>query len=126
MWEGNDIESQELSSGNVRRDWQNPAEASSIASLLGAAAILLDARMRERKSSKGPEAAQNERQGGGAGEEAEESKMSGLPSIMSHVGHHIHLSSRYLMAPWHRQVSFWPPVLYGLTIYNQAMQSRDA
>ncbi|CAL8463562.1 g3096 [Coccomyxa elongata] len=99
--EGNAIQ-QEPASGNIK-EWQKPDEASSIASLLGAAATLLDARMRERKGSKGPEAAHNDMQGGGQEEGAEKSKNSDLPSIMSHVGRHIHLSSRFLMATWHLQ-----------------------
>ncbi len=63
--------------------------------------------MRERKGSKGPEAAHNGRQGGGQVEGAEGSKTSDLPSIMSHVGRHIHLSSNFLKATW-LQVTVWP------------------
>lgn len=98
MGEEQVIQSQEPASGGVRRDWQKLDEAASIASLLGAAALLLDARMRERKGSKGMEAAHDGTQG------AEDSSVPDLPGIMSHMGRHIHLSSRFLMAPWHLEV----------------------
>lgn len=79
----------------VRRDWQRPDEAAAVGSLLGAAALLLDARRDAKAGSRRASAAQTD---GPAG--AEENTQFAL---VCHIGRHLHLASRFLLAPWQLQ-----------------------
>lgn len=75
------------------RVWQQPNEAAAVANLLRTAAFLLDAHTDTRAGRRGAQAA-------GPAAAAEEHIP---PAIICHIERHLHLVSRFLLAPWHLQ-----------------------
>lgn len=84
------------------RDWQRTCIARAVASLLGAAAVLLDVRTRATAFSRSAGIEVKPGEGGGDGEQH-------APAIVRHAAEHLHLASRFLLAPWQLQiqVAFW-------------------
>jgi hypothetical protein len=80
---------------SVQRDWQRPDEAAGVGSLLGAAALLLDAHRNAKAGSKNGSVAQA--QGLTEAEDRTE------PALVCHMPRHLRLASRILLAPWHLQ-----------------------
>ncbi len=81
---------------SVQNDWQQVEDAAAVASLLAAAALLLEAHSRGASSSRDSSVAQAE----GPVEAADNRSQ---PALLHHLRHHLQLASRFLLAPWHLQ-----------------------